>query len=54
MAASADEATYEKNAHKLALVYAAMGDSEKAQETYKALVEKYPNLLAKYSKNISK
>ena len=54
IAASADEATYEKNAHKLALVYAAMGDSEKAQETYKALVEKYPNLLVKYAKNISK
>ena len=54
MVASSDEATYEKNAHKLALVYAAMGDSEKAQETYKALVEKYPNLLAKYAKNISK
>lgn len=54
IAASADEANYEKNAHKLALVYAAMGDSEKAQETYKALVEKYPNLLAKYAKNISK
>ena len=45
--------TYERVAHKLALTYAAMGNAEKAQETYKAMVAKYPELKSKYSKYIA-
>lgn len=50
--ASDDIYTYENNARKLALVYVAMGDVAKAQQTYKAIVEKYPELKGKYAKYI--
>ena len=50
--ASNDEFTYENNARKLALVYAAMGDNDKVTELYKALVAKYPNLKFQYTKYI--
>jgi tetratricopeptide (TPR) repeat protein len=50
--ASDDEFTYENNARKLALVYAAMGDNDKVTELYKALVAKYPNLKFQYTKYI--
>lgn len=53
MAASEDVNTYENNARKLALVYVAMGDNVKAQETYKAMVEIYPELKGKYTKYIA-
>ena len=53
MAASEDVNTYENNARKLALVYVAMGDDVKAQETYKAMVEIYPELKGKYTKYIA-
>lgn len=53
MAASDEVYTYENNARKLALVYVAMGDEAKAQQTYKAIVEKYPELKAKYAKYIA-
>lgn len=51
--ASDDIYTYENNARKLALVYIAMGDVAKAQQTYKAIVEKYPELKGKYAKYIA-
>lgn len=51
--ASDDIYTYENNARKLALVYVAMGDMAKAQQTYKAIVEKYPELKSKYAKYIA-
>jgi tetratricopeptide (TPR) repeat protein len=53
MAASADVYTYENNAVKLALVYTAMGDAEKAQQTYKELVARYPEFKQKYAKYIA-
>ena len=53
MATSEDVNTYENNARKLALVYVAMGDNVKAQETYKAMVEIYPELKGKYTKYIA-
>lgn len=53
MAASADVYTYENNADKLALVYTAMGDAEKAQQTYKELVARFPELKQKYAKFIA-
>ena len=53
MAASADVYTYENNAVKLALVYTAMGDAEKAQQTYKELVARFPELKQKYTKYIA-
>ena len=53
LAASADVQTWETNSVKLALVYAAMGDEAKAQEAYKALVARFPQLKQKYSKCIA-
>ena len=53
LAASADVQTWETNSAKLALVYAAMGDEAKAQETYKALVARFPQLKQKYTKYIA-
>lgn len=53
MAASNEVYTYESNAKKLALVYVAMGDNAMAQQTYKDMVAKYPELEAKYVKYIA-
>lgn len=53
MAASDEAYTYENNARKLALVYIAMGDEAKAQQTYKSIAEKYPELRNKYAKYIA-
>ena len=53
IAASDDIATYEKNTHKLALVYHAMGETQKANEAYKALIAKYPELTVSYAKYIA-
>lgn len=53
LAASDDVQTWETNSVKLALVYAAMGDVAKAEETYKALVARFPELKQKYSKYIA-
>lgn len=53
MAASDEAYTYENNARKLALVYIAMGDEAKAQQTYKSIAEKYPKLRNKYAKYIA-
>lgn len=53
MVASADVYTYENNAVKLALVYTAMGDTEKAQQTYKELVARFLELKQKYAKFIA-
>ena len=53
LASSADVQTWETNSTKLALVYAAMGDVAKAQETYKALVARFPELKQKYAKYIA-
>lgn len=53
LAASADVQTWETNSAKLALVYVAMGDEAKAQETYKALVARFPQLKQKYTKYIA-
>ena len=53
IAASADVQTWETNSAKLALVYTAMGDAAKAQETYKALVARFPELKQKYAKYIA-
>jgi tetratricopeptide (TPR) repeat protein len=53
LAASADVQTWENNSAKLALVYAAMGDAAKAEQTYKALVARFPELKQKYSKYIA-
>ena len=51
--ASNDIYTYENNARKLALVYIAMGDVEKAQNVYKDMVAKYPELTMEYTKYIA-
>ena len=53
IAASADVYTAENNTLKLALVYTAMGDAEKAQQTYKELVARFPELKQKYTKYIA-
>ena len=53
LAASADVQTWETNSTKLALVYVAMGDVAKSQETYKALVARFPELKQKYTKYIA-
>ncbi|MBO7189451.1 MAG: hypothetical protein J6V55_02570 [Alistipes sp.] len=53
LAASADVQTWETNSVKLALVYTAMGDVVKAEETYEALVARFPELKQKYSKYIA-
>ncbi len=53
LAASADVQTWETNSVKLALVYAAIGDEAKAQEAYKALVARFPQLKQKYTKCIA-
>ena len=53
IAASADIYTLENNTLKLALVYTAMGDAEKAQQTYKELVARHPELKQKYAKYIA-
>ena len=44
---------YENGARKLALVYESMGDMAKAQQVYKDMVAKYPNLTSKYVKYIN-
>ncbi|MBO5832432.1 MAG: tetratricopeptide repeat protein [Alistipes sp.] len=53
IAASNDIATCETNTHKLALVYRAMGNNEKATEAYKALVKNFPELTTSYAKYIA-
>jgi tetratricopeptide (TPR) repeat protein len=53
MEASDDMYTTENAAHKLALVYAAMGDLQKFSETYKTLIAKYPELTTTYAKFIA-
>jgi TolA-binding protein len=53
MNASNDLYTAESATRKLALVYGAMGDAEKASEAYKALVAKFPELSATYAKYIA-
>jgi tetratricopeptide (TPR) repeat protein len=53
MEASDDMYTAENAAHKLALVYAAMGDLQKFSETYKTLIAKYPELTTTYAKFIA-
>lgn len=53
MVAGGDMYTYETAATKLALVYLAMGDYAKAQQLYKDIVAKYPELASKYSKLIA-
>ena len=53
IAASADVQTWEANSTKLALVYVAMGDVAKAEETYEALVARFPELKQKYAKYIA-
>ena len=53
IAASTDVQTWETNSMKLGLVYTAMGDVAKAQETYKALVARFPELKQKYAKYIA-
>ena len=53
IAASADVYTAENNTLKLALVYTAMGDAVKAQQTYKELVARFPELKQKYTKYIA-
>ena len=53
MAASEEAYTYENGARKLALVYESMGDMAKAQQVYKDMVAKYPNLTSKYVKYIN-
>ena len=53
MVAGNSQYTYETAATKLALVYLAMGDAEKAQQTYKDMVAKYPELQSKYAKFIA-
>ena len=53
IAASADIQNWETNSTKLALVYAAMGDVVKAEETYEALVARFPELKQKYVKYIA-
>ncbi|MEE1148259.1 MAG: hypothetical protein UHN93_03285 [Alistipes sp.] len=51
--ASDDIYTAETATRKVALVYAAMGDAQKASEAYKALVAKYPELTISYAKYIA-
>lgn len=51
--ASDDMYTAETATRKVALVYAAMGDAQKASEAYKALVAKYPELTISYAKYIA-
>ena len=51
--ASDDMYTAETATRKVALVYAAMGDAQKASEAYKALVVKYPELTISYAKYIA-
>lgn len=51
--ASDDMYTAETAIRKVALVYAAMGDAQKASEAYKALVAKYPELTISYAKYIA-
>ncbi|MBQ5737191.1 MAG: hypothetical protein IIV52_05725 [Alistipes sp.] len=51
--ASDDMYTAEAATRKVALVYAAMGDAQKASEAYKALVAKYPELTISYAKYIA-
>lgn len=51
--ASDDMCTAETATRKVALVYAAMGDAQKASEAYKALVAKYPELTISYAKYIA-
>lgn len=53
LAASADVQTWKTNSTKLALVYNAMGDVAKEQETYKALVARFPELKQAYAKYIA-
>ena len=53
LASSADVQTWETNSTKLALAYVAMGDVAKSQETYKALVARFPELKQKYTKYIA-
>ena len=53
MEASDDMYTAENAAHKLALVYAAMGDLQKFSEIYKNLIAKYPELTTTYAKFIA-
>lgn len=53
IAASADIQNWETNSIKLALVYTAMGDVVKAEETYEALVARFPELKQKYVKYIA-
>lgn len=50
--ASDDEYTYTTALRKLALVYEAMGNGEKAQELYKAALVKYPANAQSYTKYI--
>ena len=50
---SDDIFTAETATRKVALVYAAMGDAQKASEAYKALVAKYPELTISYAKYIA-
>ncbi|MBR5818769.1 MAG: hypothetical protein IKY50_02040 [Alistipes sp.] len=51
--ASDDIYTAETATRKVALVYAAMGDAQKASEAYKTLVAKYPELTISYAKYIA-
>jgi tetratricopeptide (TPR) repeat protein len=51
--ASDDMYTAETATRKVALVYAAMGDAQKASEAYKALVAKFPELTISYAKYIA-
>lgn len=51
--ASDDMYTAETATRKVALVYGAMGDAQKASEAYKALVAKYPELTISYAKYIA-
>lgn len=50
--ANATQLNMETATKKLALVYEAMGDRAAAEEAYKALVAKYPELKAQYNKYI--
>jgi tetratricopeptide (TPR) repeat protein len=52
LAASANADIYSQNAHKLGLVYEAMGDKAKAQKIYKDAVTKYPELAISLGKYI--
>lgn len=52
LAASHNADIYGTNAAKLGLVYEAMGDEAKAQQTYKEATAKYPTLAGKFAKYI--